>query len=584
MIERTNPEFLSVARGDTPGDLLIENARIVNVFTRSIAEGSILIHGGRIAAVLPHGEQANARERVDAAQRLALPGFIDAHVHIESMMLPPTACAALIAPHGTTGLVADPHEIANVAGIPGIRWMMEDALRAPIRIWFTASSCVPASNLESANANLSSDDLAPLFDDPRVVALAEMMNFPGTIAGDPALMKKIALGLARRGLVDGHAPGLRGRRLGAYVAAGPSSDHECFTADEAREKLALGQRIFIREGSAARNLAALVPIVTPANAHRICLCTDDVHACEAADDGHLDRVIRRSAALGLDGPTAVAMASLHVANHFGLRDHGAIAPGMAADFSLGESRQGDWTDLTIERTYVAGKLVARDGECLEPPTSLAPPQFLRNTVKLPRSLSAVALTPPARAVVEARVVGIVPGEIITQSLRAVPLVKGGRLAADPSRDLLLLASIERHGGRGGIGVGLVRGFGLRSGAIASTVGHDAHNLSIAGTDPDDMIVAARRLAQIGGGQCVVNAGQVLAELPLPVAGLLSTEPGAAVGAHQHAMQAAYESLGGILSDPFMQLAFLPLSVIPHLKVSDCGIIDVDAFRIVPLQD
>ncbi len=584
MIARTDPAFLKVARGDAPADLLIENARIVNVFTRTIDEGSILVHRGRIAAVLAPHEHADAIERVDAAGRLALPGLIDAHIHIESTMLAPTACAALMVAHGTTGIVADPHEIANVAGIAGIRWMMDDALGAPMRIWFTASSCVPASNLETANATLSREDLAPLFDDARVIALAEMMNFPGTIHGDESLMAKIQLGLDRRGRVDGHAPGLRGRRLQAYIAAGPSSDHESFTADEAREKLACGQRVFIREGSAARNLAALLPIITPANAHRICLCTDDVHACDVAEDGHLDRVIRRAAAQGLDGPTAVAMASLHVAEHFGLHEFGAIAPGMAADFSLASTSRGDWTDLAIERTYVGGRLVAQHGACVVPAPTIPVPATLLNTVRLPNTLSSDDFTPFAQPNVPARVVGIIPGEIITQHLREVPAVIEGRLAADPSRDLLLLASIERHARRGGIGVGLVRGIGLKSGAIASTVGHDAHNLSVVGVCSKDMLIAARRLETIGGGQCVVNQGRVLAELPLPIAGLLSIEAGAAVALQQRAMQVAYESLGGSLQDPFMQLAFLPLSVIPALKVSDCGIIDVDAFQIVPLQD
>ncbi|MSR28705.1 MAG: adenine deaminase [Phycisphaerales bacterium] len=584
MIERTDPEFVRAACGDGVADLVVENAQVVNVFTRAIEPRSILIMGGRIAAVLPDGSPANARERVDAQGRLALPGFIDAHVHIESMMLPPSTCAGLVVAHGTTGLVADPHEIANVAGIPGIRWMMEDARNAPIRIWFTASSCVPASNLETAAATLARDDLAPLFDDPRMIALAEMMNFPGTIAADESIMAKIALGLARRGRVDGHAPGLRGRRLQAYIAAGPSSDHESFTAEEAAEKLALGQRVFIREGSAARNLAALLPVVTPANAHRVCFCTDDVHAFEAAEDGHLDRVIRRAAAMGFDGPTAVAMASLHVAEHFGLHDYGAIAPGMAADFSLARTTRGDWSDLTIEATWVEGRLVARDGGCVAPCDTLPVPAFLRGTVHLPSGLTAASFAIPAMEGIPARVVGIIPGQIVTKSLREVPKVVNGRLAADPSRDLLLLVSIERHGGPGRVGVGLVRGFGLREGAIASTVGHDAHNLSVAGSDPQDMLAAAKRLAELGGGQCIVAKGKVLAELPLAIAGILSDEPPAAVARRQHAMQAAYESLGGTLTDPFMQLAFLPLSVIPSLKVSDCGIIDVDAFTVVPLQE
>ena len=584
MIARTDPTFLAVSRGDEEADLVVANAGVVNVFTRCVEPRSIVIHGGRIAALVRDDKGVRARDRVEAKGRLALPGFIDAHVHIESMMLPPSACANLVVAHGTTGLVADPHEVGNVAGVPGIHWMMDDAKAAPIRIWFTASSCVPASNLETAAATLASDDLAPLFDDPRVIALAEMMNFPGTIAGDPSIMAKVALGLERRGRVDGHAPGLRGGRLQTYIAAGPSSDHESFTVEEAAEKLALGQRVFIREGSAARNLLALLPLVTPANAHRVCFCTDDVHAFEAAEDGHLDRVIRRAAAQGFDGPTAVAMASLHVAEHFGLRDHGAIAPGMAADFSLARTARGDWSDLTIDQTWVDGRVVAEGGRCTAPATTIPVSACLLRTVKLAKGLNERSFETSARERVPARVVGIVPGQIVTTDLREVPRVERGILCADPSRDLLLLASIESHGKNGGIGLGLVRGFGLREGAIASTVGHDAHNLSVAGVSRADMLVAARRLEELGGGQCIAAGGKVLAELPLPLAGLLSDQPASAVAARQHEMQKAYESLGGTLADPFMQLAFLPLSVIPSLKVSDCGIIDVNRFAIVPLQD
>lgn len=584
LISRTDPIFVRAARGEDLCDLAIENGRIVDVFTRQIRAASVLIHGGRIAAVVPPTIALHARDRIDASGMLIMPGFIDAHMHIESTMLPPSTCANLLLPHGTTGIVADPHEIANVCGVAGIRWMMADAQQTPMRIWFTASSCVPASGLETANATLERDDLAPLFDDPRVIGLAEMMNFPGTIGGDAGLMAKIALGLQRRGRVDGHAPGLRGRALQAYVATGPSSDHECFTADEAMEKIAAGQRVFIREGSAARNLAALLPIVTPANAHRFCFCTDDVHACEVVEDGHLDRVIRRAAKMGFDGATAVAMASLHVAEHFGLRDFGAIAPGLAADILLARIQGDDWTTLEIAETFVGGHSVARSGRCTHPTATIAIPDFLRGTVRLPTAFSRDSLRIAARADVAARVVGIIPGQIVTDSLLEVPRVRDGVLEADPARDLLLLASIERHGRVGRIGVGLVRGFGLRSGAIASTVGHDAHNLSVAGVDPSDMFIAAKRLAELGGGQCIVNEGRVLAELPLAIAGLLSDRPPAEVAHSQNALNAAYFSLGGKITDPFMQLAFLPLSVIPHLKVSDCGIIDVDLFRVVALQD
>lgn len=584
ILDRTSPEFLCAARGDGPCDLVIEGAQVVNVFTRSLVAATVCIHGGRFAAILPAGSEVNANQRIDAQGRMLLPGFIDAHMHIESMMLPPTGCAQVVIPHGTTGIVADPHEIANVCGIPGIRWMMNDAQFAMMNVWFAASSCVPASALETAGAEIDAAQLTPLFDDARVIALAEMMNFPGTIAGDPELMKKIALGLARRGRVDGHAPGLRGRALQAYVAAGPSSDHECFTGAEAMEKLASGQRVFIREGSAARNLAALVPVVTQANAHRFCFCTDDVEAWEGLTDGHLDRVIRRAAGLGLDGPTAIAMASLHVADHYGLHDYGAIAAGRVADFSLAHTPNGDWSKLTIESTFVRGELAAQGGKCVREIATIPVADFLTSSVRLPASLSEESFIVRGKTNVPARVVGIIPSQIITESLREMPLVVDGRIQADPSRDLLILASIERHKASGSIGVGLVKGLGMRSGAIASTVGHDAHNLSVAGCNPHDMLVAARRLEAIGGGQCIVDSGRVVAELPLAIGGLLSDQPPEIVSECQHRMLSAYKALGGQLIDPFMQLAFLPLSVIPHLKLSNCGIIDVDKFAIVPLQD
>jgi len=584
MIPRTDPSFIAVARGEATADAAIESGLIVDVHSRRLRAATVVIHGGRIAAVLDPTIAVKAVQRIDASGLVVMPGLLDAHMHIESTMLPPSTCAQMMLPHGTAGIVADPHEIASVNGVAGIRWMMEDARRAAMHIWFTASSCVPASGLESANATLSVGDLDPLFDDPRIIALAELMNFPGTIAGDPDLLAKSALGLSRRNRVDGHAPALSGQRLQAYIAAGPSSDHECFRAEEAIEKLESGQRIFIREGSAARNLGGLLPVVTQANAHRFCFCTDDVHACHGFEDGHLDRVIRRAAQMGFDGPTAVAMASLHVAEHYGLRDWGAIAPGLAADIAIVRLGHDGWSSMKVERMLIAGGEVARDGVCTVKSEPVVVPPFLRSTVHLPASLSAAAFTLQGDPSKPARVVGVVPGQIVTEHLWELPRVVGGRVCADPARDLLLLASIERHGGAGGIGCGLVRGFGMRRGAIASTVGHDAHNLSVAGVDPADMLLAVRRLAEIGGGQCVAEGGRILAELPLTIAGLLSDRSVAEVAAAQHAIDAAYVSLGGTLEDPFMQLSFLPLSVIPHLKVSDQGIIDVHAFAVVPLQD
>jgi adenine deaminase len=567
-----NPRLLAVARGDEPADLTIRGGQLVSVFLRTVVPGDVSIADGRIASV---GPKRDAKEIVDAEGAILIPGFIDAHMHIESTMLRPSVFARLAAAHGTAGVVADPHEIANVLGLDGIRWMMRDAEAAPVRVWWTASSCVPSCHLEHSGATLTADDLAPLFDDDRVIGLAEMMNFPGAANADPAVLDKIGLGLQRRGPIDGHAPGLTGDLLQAYAAAGINSDHECTTAEEALEKAALGMQIYIREGSAARNLEALLPAVNDRNAHRFSFCTDDRHPGDLARDGHIDHVVRRAIALGLDPATAIAMGSLHTAQHYRLHFHGGLAPSYAADLAIVD----DLHTLAIQSVYLAGELVAERGRCvLDEP---APAEAPRAPVTIPDDLSPKGLRVDATPRI--RVIGMDPTQLVTEQLTLDATTRDGACVADVERDVLKIAVIERHAGTGRIGLAFVKGFGLRRGAIASTVGHDAHNLAVVGTNDGDMIAAARELARVGGGQTTALDGEILATLPLPIAGLMSDAPADKVIGQQHALlEAARDRLACPHEDPFMPLSFMPLPVIPKLKVSDMGLVDVERFDIVPI--
>ncbi len=576
---RTDPYFLAVARGDAAADLVLTGGRVLNVFRRAFEHASVAVYRGRIAAVVAaEHPQPDARERLDCSGLAIAPGFIDAHMHVESTMLPPTRFARLALPHGTTAAVFDPHEIANVLGEAGIRWIVDDAERAPFDARFGLSSCVPSAPLETAGAELDADALERLFDDPRlarrVVALAEMMNFPGVVNAAPGVLAKVALGLARS-LVDGHAPGLSGRALQTYVAAGVSSDHECTTADEASEKLALGMRIFIREGSAAKNLDALASLVTEADAHRFCFCTDDRHPSDLRDEGHIDHVVRKAIRAGVRPETALCIGSHHTAEHYRLTDMGAVAPGMLANFVLLD----DVDSVRVMKTFHRGVVVAEAGEpCFETP-DLAP--WPEAPVRLPTGFGPASLR-IAHAGADTptiRVIGMHPDQLVTDSLQLEATVRDGALVADPQRDILKLAVVERHRGAGNVGLGFVKNFRFQGGAIASTVGHDAHNLAIVGDDDDDMTIAAEALAHAGGGQCVVAQGELVALLPLPIAGLMSDQPPEHVIRLQaELLHAAAERLGCPHHDPFMPLSFLPLPVIPSLKLTDLGLVDVARFE------
>lgn len=589
------PELLAAARGDAPGDVALTNARVVNVFSGEVLPGTVLIQGKRIAAVIftNPDRQGGAETPAISAARIADcagafigPGFIDAHMHVESTMMPPSEFVTLASPHGTTGVVLDPHEIANVLGIAGIRAIMDNSRGLSLNCMFALSSCVPSCHLETSGARLEAADLEPLFDDDRVVALAEMMNFPGAVLGDPKVLAKINLGLARR-IVDGHAPGLGGRWLQAYAAAGVSSDHECTRLEEAREKLRAGIRIFIRQGSAARNLEALLPLVTDATRSRFCFCTDDRHPADLKNEGHIDHVVRLAIARGLDPVAAITIGSFNTAQHYRVRDRGAVAPGYFADLILFD----DLEDLRPRQVYFEGTLVSENGKYLGAAIDprAAAKKFPPSAVRLPPTLSEASFrlplphSPlPTPHSLRVRVIGMDPHQLVTEHLVMEAKVEGGAIVSDVARDVLKMAVIERHRGAGNVGLGFVKGFGLKRGAIASTVGHDAHNLAVVGTNDADMLAAAHALAQRGGGQCAVEGGRVLALLPLPIAGLMSDQPAETLIAQQHALLDATKQLACPHADPFMPLSFMPLPVIPKLKLSDLGLVDVERFEVVPL--
>jgi adenine deaminase len=555
---------LAVARGDEPADLVVRGGRVLSVFTREWLETDVAIADGFIAGL---GEY-EGRETLDATGRWVVPGFVDAHVHIESSKLLVDEFARLIVPLGTTAIVTDPHEMANVLGTDGVHWLADLCRDVPLDVWFMASSCVPASRFESPRRGLSTGDLEALLRRRRVLGLAEMMNFPGVIAADAAELEKLALDGATH--VDGHAPGVLGRRLQAYASAGIRSDHEARELEEGRERLRAGLWLLIREGSAARNLDALMPLLQEYGPGRIAFCTDDREPEHIADEGHLNAMVRRAVAAGIPPEDALVAASHSGATWHGLRDLGAVAPGYQADLLLLPDLERFEPEVVLKR-----------GRPFEPAERPEVPDWVRHTVRL-GDVRADAFSIAADEGVRARVVGVIPGQIVTEALEVEPVAANGEVVASVEEDLAKVAVLERHLGTGRVGVGLVRGFGLQRGALASTIAHDAHNVVVVGMSDDDMRVAVERLAERGGGIVAVDHGLVRAELPLPIAGLISDRPLEEVIAASRACHAAAHDLGCRLDSPFQTMAFLALSVIPHLKLTDRGLVDVDAFELVDL--
>ena len=561
--------LLAVARSDRPADLLLKNGRVVNTLSYEIEECSVAVFDGLIAGFGDY----EAREVIDLKGLFLAPALIDGHIHIESSLLSPAEFARAVVPRGTGAVVCDPHEIANVCGEAGIRYMLEATEHVPLDVFVMLPSCVPATHMETSGAELDAERLRPFLAHPRVLGIAEVMNFPGVVFGDEGVLKKIAL--ADRRPVDGHAPGVGGKWLNAYAAVGIGTDHESTTLEEAREKLRRGMAVLIREGSTARNLEALLPLVKPENAHRFAFVSDDRHADDLVSEGHMNATLAKAVALGLDPILAVAMASSHTAAMFGRKDMGAIAPGRRANLVLFE----DLKSFRAAKVWRDGKLVAEDG-VLRVDVPVADASKVLGTVKLP-ALSKEDLAIPARSG-KANIIGIIPDQIVTERSTATLPMVSGNWCADPSQDIAKLVVIERHGRSGNIGKGFVRGLGLKRGAIASTVAHDSHNLICAGMSDADMLCAARALGEQGGGWVVVAGEKVLAHLPLPIAGLMSDQPAAAVVHAVENLHLAARELGCPLSAPFMALSFLALPVIPHLKLTDKGLIDVDKFALIDL--
>ncbi|TWT41142.1 Adenine deaminase [Phycisphaerae bacterium RAS1] len=566
---------IDIAAGRQPADLVLRNGRVVNVLSCEIHEGDVAIAGEHIVGI----GRYEGRETVDLRGQYVCPGLIDGHVHIESSMLSVPEFARLVCTRGTTAVIADPHELANVMGVEGVRYVLSSSKFCPIHVFVMLSSCVPASPYESSGAELTALDLEPLLADRWVIGLAEVMDYPGVISAEPACLDKIAVVGSRP--IDGHAPGVRGRDLCAYAAAGIGSDHECTTLEEAREKLRMGLHIMIREGSQARNLDALLPLVTTETLDRFMFVTDDKDVEDLLEEGHIDFMIRRAIAAGLNPVHAVKLATFNPANYFGLRQLGAVAPGRIASLAIVD----DLSSFRVRRTYHAGRLVAEDGAALPLPGTHKPP-LLRSSINVkwlePEQFVVAAPSSSADGACRAHVIEVLENRIDTRrSVETLP-VQNGRVVTDPQRDICKLAVIERHQAGGGTGLGFVRGFGLKRGALASSIGHDAHNLAVVGVSDADIYTAAVKLVKMRGGLCVVCDGQVLAESPLPIGGLMSEADAPTLRAQLRALHQAAASLGAALRRPFMALSFLTLSVIGELKLTDQGLVDVARFKLIDL--
>lgn len=554
--------------GAEPAELVIRDVRLLDLVTGELLPSDIAICGESIVGTL---ERYEGRRVIEGRGRIAVPGFVDTHLHVESSLLGPGELARCVLPRGVTTLICDPHEIANVLGVEGIAWMLAWAEVLPLDLRVQLSSCVPATVFETAGARLEAGDLLPLLAHPKALGLAEVMNFPGVLARDPGLVAKLEAFAGRP--IDGHCPLLSGKALCAYAAAGIGSEHEATRPEEALEKLRKGFRVLIREGSVSKDLHALAPLLSAETSPFLAFCTDDRNPLDVEEEGHLDFLIREAIRLGAPVHHVYRVASWSGARAFGLVDRGFLAPGRRADIVLLDDLQS----CAVSEVIVGGRPAIEALAAMGP----GPAPTGRASVRV-RRLEPSDFRMPAPAGASVPVIGVIPGRIITERLEAVPPRREGMLRADPEQDLAKVAVIERHGKNGNIGRGFVRGFGLREGAIASSVGHDSHNLTVVGVEDAAMALAANRVAALEGGFVVATAERVLAELALPIAGLMSDHSSAEVTAALRRLRAAARELGCRLPEPFLQVSFLPLPVIPHLKITDMGLFDVDRFALVEL--
>ena len=575
--------IIKASRGLIPCDFLLRGGKYLNVFTRQFVQGDLAVYQGMIVGI---GERP-AHKVVDVSGKYIVPGFIDGHVHLESSMLTPEQYAAAVIPRGTTGVVADPHEYANVAGLEAIKYLERAAEILPLDIYIDVPSCVPATNMEHSGASLSAKDIASVKNCPHVIGLGEMMNYPGLLYGDQSVYDKLAA-LGENSHVDGHAPGLSGYDLQAYVAAGISTDHECTSLAEAKEKLSLGMRIMIREGSVARDLEALAPLVKgkvfDRVLDRLLLVTDDREPEDLQADGHMDHLCRKAIGRGVYPAAAFIMASWGVAQCFNLPKVGALAPGYRANLAILETADESFSQgFKVQQVYRDGILLAEDGRCLENMPSVPLGAMARNSINLAEvSLDKLKIKTKAPGKHKVHVIGVTAGSIVShhlkESMEAQVYQHDGlteyEIKADSQRDLLKVAVLERHNALGNIGLGFVHGFGLKGGAIASTVAHDSHNLVVVGDNDEDMLICIKEIKRLGGGLIVVSGGQI------KVSDKSLSEVSASI-AH---LYAEANKLGSKLKRPFMNLAFMTLPVIPQLKLSDVGLVDVDLFKFIDLAE
>lgn len=568
--------YFDMATGRAPADLRIDNVQIVDVLSGEIRPGSVCVGHGRILGF----STLEAEETVDGQGAFLIPGLIDGHVHIESSMLCPARFAELVLPFGTTTVVADPHEIANVKGMDGLRYMLEASRELPLSVRVMLSSCVPALPVEDAGAVLEAADIAPLLSDPDVGGLAEMMNVPGLLGGAPDVLEKLAVTQKAGKVVDGHAPLLGGADLDAYAALGVNTDHECTSPEELKERVARGMYVLMREGSAGREVKKLLPGLTPGNMRRCLFCTDDRQPADILDRGHINGILKLAVENGVDAVDAVRMATLNAAECYGMRDRGAIAPGRRADLVLVK----DLCDFEVLACWAGGELVARDGRMLRS-LHMLDPGVLRSSVNLaPLPVRPFSVKAPSG---KARVIGLLEHSLITECrVQDVVTREGGEVELADNPGLLKIAVVERHHATGKVGVGLLDAqYGLKGGAIATTIAHDSHNIVVAGDDEADMLLAVQEMERIGGGIVMVSKGEVIAELPLPIGGLMSDRPAEEVAQKLRELlglaRAHYDIWEG--ADAFMTLSFLALPVIPHFKITARGLFDMGTFSFVDVD-